>query len=143
MRQLKITKSITNRESASLDKYLQEIGREELITVEEEVELAQRIRKGDQAALEKLSEGRTTIMIAHRLSTILAVDEITAPEDIKALESAQGCGVKLLATAHGCGREDLERRGLYRQLLEKGLVEKLVLIRRQGEQRIYRVEELR
>ena len=46
MRQLKITKSITNRESASLDKYLQEIGREDLITVEEEVELAQRIRKG-------------------------------------------------------------------------------------------------
>ncbi len=46
MRQLKITKSITNRESASLDKYLQEIGREELITVEEEVELAQRIKKG-------------------------------------------------------------------------------------------------
>ena len=53
MRQLKITKSITNRESASLDKYLQEIGREELITVEDEVELAQRIRKGDQEALEK------------------------------------------------------------------------------------------
>ena len=53
MRQLKITKSITNRESASLDKYLQEIGKEDLITVEEEVELAQRIRKGDQAALEK------------------------------------------------------------------------------------------
>ena len=46
MRQLKITKSITNRESASLDKYLQEIGREELITVEEEVELAAKIRKG-------------------------------------------------------------------------------------------------
>ena len=48
MRQLKITKSITNRESASLDKYLQEIGREDLISVEEEVELAQRIRKGDR-----------------------------------------------------------------------------------------------
>ena len=48
MRQLKITKSITNRESASLDKYLQEIGKEELITVEEEVELAQRIKKGDR-----------------------------------------------------------------------------------------------
>ena len=46
MRQLKITKSITNRESASLDKYLQEIGREELISVQEEVELAQRIRRG-------------------------------------------------------------------------------------------------
>ena len=55
MRQLKITKSITNRESASLDKYLQEIGKEDLITVEEEVELAQRIRKGDQRALEKLT----------------------------------------------------------------------------------------
>ena len=52
MRQLKITKSITNRESASLDKYLQEIGREELVSPEEEVELAQRIRKGDQEALE-------------------------------------------------------------------------------------------
>ena len=47
MRQLKITKSITNRESASLDKYLQEIGKEELITVEEEVELAQRINVGN------------------------------------------------------------------------------------------------
>ena len=55
MRQLKITKSITNRESASLDKYLQEIGREELISVSEEVELAQRIKKGDHAALVKLT----------------------------------------------------------------------------------------
>ena len=58
MRQLKITKSITNRESASLDKYLQEIGREDLITVEEEVELAQRIKKGDHAALEKLTRAK-------------------------------------------------------------------------------------
>ena len=57
MRQLKITKSITNRESASLDKYLQEIGREDLITVEEEVELAQRIRKGDRVALENETRG--------------------------------------------------------------------------------------
>ena len=48
MRQLKITKSITNRESASLDKYLQEIGREDLITAEIEVELAQRIKAGDE-----------------------------------------------------------------------------------------------
>ena len=54
MRQLKITKSITNRESASLDKYLQEIGREDLITAEIEVELAQRIKAGDEIALEKL-----------------------------------------------------------------------------------------
>lgn len=55
MRQLKISKSITNRESASLDKYLQEIGREDLITVEQEVELAQRIREGDEKALDKLT----------------------------------------------------------------------------------------
>ena len=54
MRQLKINTSITHRESASLDKYLQEIGREELISVDEEVELAQRIRQGDQSALDKL-----------------------------------------------------------------------------------------
>ena len=60
MRQLKITKSITNRESASLDKYLQEIGREELVTPEEEVELAQRIRKGDPVALEKLTRKATS-----------------------------------------------------------------------------------
>ena len=50
MRQLKISKSITNRESASLEKYLQEIGKEEMLTAEEEVELAQRIRNGDQKA---------------------------------------------------------------------------------------------
>lgn len=64
MRQLKITKSITNRESASLDKYLQEIGKEDLITVEEEVELAQRIRKGDQAALEKLTRANLRFVVS-------------------------------------------------------------------------------
>ncbi len=64
MRQLKITKSITNRESASLDKYLQEIGREELITVEDEVELAQRIRKGDQEALEKLTKANLRFVVS-------------------------------------------------------------------------------
>lgn len=64
MRQLKITKSITNRESASLDKYLQEIGREDLITVEEEVELAQRIKKGDQEALEKLTKANLRFVVS-------------------------------------------------------------------------------
>lgn len=64
MRQLKITKSITNRESASLDKYLQEIGKEELITVEEEVELAQRIKKGDQSALEKLTRANLRFVVS-------------------------------------------------------------------------------
>lgn len=64
MRQLKITKSITNRESASLDKYLQEIGREELISVQEEVELAQRIKKGDHAALEKLTKANLRFVVS-------------------------------------------------------------------------------
>jgi RNA polymerase primary sigma factor len=64
MRQLKITKSITNRESASLDKYLQEIGREELITIEEEVELAQRIKKGDKYALEKLTRANLRFVVS-------------------------------------------------------------------------------
>ena len=64
MRQLKITKSITNRESASLDKSLQEVGREDLITVEEEVELAQRIKQGDHAALEKLTRANLRFVVS-------------------------------------------------------------------------------
>ena len=64
MRQLKITQSITNRESASLDKYLQEIGREEMISVEEEVELAQRIKKGDRQALEKLTRANLRFVVS-------------------------------------------------------------------------------
>ena len=64
MRQLKISKSITNRESASLDKYLQEIGREDLISVEEEVELAQAIKRGDRKALEKLTRANLRFVVS-------------------------------------------------------------------------------
>jgi RNA polymerase primary sigma factor len=64
MRQLKITKSITNRETASLDKYLQEIGREELITADMEVHLAQRIKMGDQIALEKLVKANLRFVVS-------------------------------------------------------------------------------
>ena len=64
MRQLKITKSITNRESQSLDKYLQDIGREGLITAEEEVELARRIHQGDQLALEKLTRANLRFVVS-------------------------------------------------------------------------------
>ena len=64
MRQLKITKSITNRESQSLDKYLQDIGKEELITAEEEVELAKRIKQGDQIALEKLTKANLRFVVS-------------------------------------------------------------------------------
>ena len=64
MRQLKITKSITSRDSASLDKYLQEIGREQLLPVEEEVELSQRIRKGDRRALDKLVRAKPRFVVS-------------------------------------------------------------------------------
>lgn len=64
MRQLKIVKQVTNRETASLDKYLQEIGKVELITAEEEVELAQRIKKGDQVALEKLTKANLRFVVS-------------------------------------------------------------------------------
>ncbi len=64
MRQLKISKSITNRETASLDKYLSEIGREELITAEEEVLLAQRIKAGDEKALEKLTKANLRFVVS-------------------------------------------------------------------------------
>lgn len=74
---------------------------------------------------------------------VLAVDEITAPEDVAALEMAAGCGVTLLATAHGAGRDDLERRPVYRALMEKRLFRFCVQIERSGETRSYHIEELR
>ena len=64
MRQLKITKQVTNRETASLDKYLQEIGRAELITAEEEVELAQKIKAGDERALDKLTKANLRFVVS-------------------------------------------------------------------------------
>jgi len=64
MRQLKITKQVTNRETASLDKYLQEIGKVDLITAEEEIELARRIKQGDRAALEKLTKANLRFVVS-------------------------------------------------------------------------------
>jgi RNA polymerase primary sigma factor len=64
MRQLKISKSITNRESQSIERYLQEIGKVDLLTAEEEVELAQRIRAGDEAALERLVNANLRFVVS-------------------------------------------------------------------------------
>ena len=73
---------------------------------------------------------------------VLAVDEVTAPEDVQAICDAAGCGVVLLATVHGRDREDLKRRQLYRQLLELGVFRRLVTIEGRGAQRRYFVEVL-
>ena len=73
---------------------------------------------------------------------VLAADEITAPEDCRALELAANCGVTLLCTAHGTGLEDLNTRPLYRNLLERQIFRRLVVIRRAGRKRDYQVTEL-
>ena len=64
MRQLKIIKQVTNRETASLDKYLQEIGREDMISADEEVQLAMKIRQGDRAALERLTKANLRFVVS-------------------------------------------------------------------------------
>lgn len=92
MRQLKITKSITNRDSASLDKYLQEIGREQLISVDEEVELAQRIRMGDMEALEKLTKAnlRFVVSVAKQYQNQgLSLDDLISEGNLGLIKAAQ------------------------------------------------------
>lgn len=73
---------------------------------------------------------------------VLCADEITAREDIEAMSMAAGCGVELLCTAHGGSRADLERRGLYRTLVEQGVFRYLLSIRVEKGERRYQVEEL-
>ena len=73
---------------------------------------------------------------------ILAADEITAEEDIRAMELVSGCGVKLLCTAHGACRRDLDRRPLYRELIGAGMFRRLLTIRMENGRRRYEVEEL-
>lgn len=73
---------------------------------------------------------------------VLAVDEITAPEDVEAMEIAAGCGVVLLATAHAGGLKDLYRRPLYRRLMEENIFRRIVLIEMKEGERNYRVERL-
>lgn len=88
-------------------------------------------------------KGAALLMLLRGMNPqVLAADEITAPEDGAALEMAANCGVSLLCTAHGGNLEDLERRPLYRRLLEAGLFRRAVLIELRGGRRSYRVVEL-
>lgn len=73
---------------------------------------------------------------------VIAVDEITEREDLSAMEQAVGCGISLLATAHGCGLEDMRRRGLYRELLERRIFERLVVIKVENRARRVEMERL-
>lgn len=82
------------------------------------------------------------LMLRSMNPQVLAVDEITAPEDVAALVSAAGCGVTLLATAHGDSREELAARPLYRSLLEEHIFQRLVRIRWTEAGRHYDIEEL-
>ena len=88
-------------------------------------------------------KARGLLMLLRGMSPqILAADEITAREDVQAIQLVAGCGVQLLCTAHGGGREDLERRPLYRELLGAGIFRKLLTIRVEDGTRRYEVEEL-
>lgn len=93
--------------------------------------------------LEGCPKAQALMMLLRAMNPqVLAADEITAPEDVAALISAAGCGVKLLATAHGRDREDLSRRPLYRELMEAKVFERLLLIYTEHGRRSYQVEVL-
>ncbi len=94
--------------------------------------------------IEGCSKDRGLLLLLRGMNPqVLAVDEITAPEDVAAILQGVGCGVKMIATAHGTDVDDLRRRPLYRQLLEAGVFQRLVFIRRVNGLRRYQVEVLR
>lgn len=98
---------------------------------------------GPQAdVLENVPKAAALLMLLRGMAPqVLAMDEITAPEDLGALEEAAGCGVALVATAHGSGPEDLRLRPLYRDLLDRGIFRRFVWIGLDRGQRVYRVED--
>lgn len=89
------------------------------------------------------NKGETIPMLLRSMSPqILAMDEITRAEDCESLLECAGCGCSLLATAHGSEIEDLHKRPAYRRLLDAGLFQQVILIRRNGRERSYRLEAL-
>lgn len=89
------------------------------------------------------NKGETIPMLLRSMSPqILAMDEITRAEDCESLLECAGCGCSLLATAHGSEIEDLHKRPAYRRLLDAGLFQQVILIRRSGRERRYRLEAL-
>ena len=89
------------------------------------------------------NKGETIPMLLRSMSPqILAMDEITRAEDCESLLECAGCGCSLLATAHGSEIEDLHKRPAYRRLLDAGLFQQVILIRRNGRERRYRLEAL-
>ncbi len=85
-------------------------------------------------------KGEAMLMLLRGMAPqVLAVDEVTSPQDVEAMETAVGCGVALLATAHASGLSDLSRRPLYRRLLEQGIFRRVVTISQEGSQRRYQV----
>ena len=90
--------------------------------------------------LENCPKATALLMLLRGMAPqVLAADEITAPEDLRAMEEAAGCGVTLLATAHGGSWEELRRRPLYRTMLEEGIFQKFVFITLEGGRRVYTV----
>lgn len=129
MRQLKITKAITNRENASLDKYLQEIGHEELISAEEEVELARRIKTGDRKALEKLTKAnlRFVVSVAKQYQNQgLSLPDLINEGNIGLLKAAEKFdetrGFKFISYAVWCIRQSI-----LQAIAEQGRVVRLPL----------------
>ena len=148
MRQLKITRSITNRESASLEKYLQEIGRQELLTVDDEVELAQRIHQGDQAALDRLINAnlRFVVSVAKQYQNQgLALSDLINEGNLGLITAAQKFdetrGFKFISYAVWWIRQSIlqalaeQSRTVRVPLNQVGLVNKVVKAQAQYEQK--------
>ena len=94
--------------------------------------------------LSGVSKAKGAMMLLRTMNPqIIAMDEITQPEDLNTMREIVGCGVRLMATAHSCGPEELRKRPLYRSMLEEEIFEECILIRMREEKRSYELQRLR